>query len=1059
MRVFISRDANWLYEAKSWVGDRAFRQLLDDLDLTCQRLEREFGECCAFVETPLPVPKDFPSSGSRNQVDLVLCFDKQAALCELKRHRRRQLKVEECVEQIRRQQALLNHLIPRHLQPTISPFLLTSALDLSELDDVAAELRSQHAAQHMWVTTAAPLAGGDDDYLPRALERRLKSGPRRAQSKMAVQSWICELIRKDGDRLLAFESFTQLREYLERNLRLDAELRFDKWHVAGARSETLVRARTSFVDCRFVEIVGTPGSGKSTFAKEMLNDMKDREASLHFIDESLPTCDSPEAVCREILSAIHEMLPGPLGYDTLLQWLARQPFIIWVSRYDAATAPHLAELVLSTVTPRSDASAKWIIESTEPIPRLNGSSHSLGPLDGRTIYSMLRRGASGGAYSDPDQVVQRAGGRPKVAIRFWESADLEAAESAGQEAGWFVQYLQRRSQTQARLLPILCTAVAASPLCLPVDALAEWANVAFAHSHLTKRELRSAMEGLLEQLEARQLARVTRLHQSAFEILGTVLPSDHPFAVVNRVDSSLLRHVLDSLPREQRIALQDAYQSFLRERAHDPAVADTLLFVTLALNEGDIGPFLDSSFRHTSRERVTKWLEDQAGQTPLVFARQAQVVRALRMLRQVVEGRSLSRSDILEEIGSQTPQSPVERRARELLLINATLRPLIDPKKAGVDEFERTVAEARVAARSAPSVESAETAYLASLSFMRHGQYREAWDVLQEALGAAGYARHARLQLIIESLAYLNRKKLVTLPSGEAIDEVITRLATEGLQTAFAVHDVQAICDILFYHSRHLEFQAGRTGEDVLAFLDGFRFIEENQFRRRRRAQLLMTQGSVHRHAARNDRLTWPEFRFHVSESFHFYSRVLASAEAADQITYLLNSVAYQIDLFYLAVRYANEPEAWDLVISICHDAYRNAQSLISNPKLAASDGLDATMLRNIHRAIPLLLYSRVAANSHPSPSDENALGASFDQLTKDVETSLRGVDYGEGVKLAVEVTKRVNRVIAFVAAHDRERDEEMRRLLKPQLRGLLSATQRYAGKKRDWNDLNNLVA
>lgn len=686
----------------------------------------------------------------------------------------------------------------------------------------------------------------------------------------------------------------------------------------------------------------------------------------------LAQCNTPHAICSKINDGMRGDSPQSLGYEEFLRMLAKEPLLFWVRKYDAISAKSLEELLRvfkSFKSTSEEVQARWIVESTRALPGLDDCRCELVPLDNQGISRILQKVRGGGAFDDPEIVVRLAQGNPGRAIRYWQSlvrTDIEA----GDEFEWFRRQLSR---DEARILPILCMATERSPLGLTQGLLSSL--VSGLHLDLPASLVQTSVASLVKKIESRHMGTISRLDSHIFP--DDILPRNSSVTVINDVATGLRESVLKELNEESL----KSWQEKLHEVLWDAAETNTLAHITVEINLGDLEPFLRSSFRFTHLRRLIAWIE----QTEWRYkdARQAYLLKALRVLLSLGKRET---ANVEADLGKPQPGDSVQTFAYHLAKIKGITFSCVN------ERFDLRSWLQVAGQQSDPELQAEiyVSAAMALPKSNRPNRAGEIWRILDRLWERYEPLSIARCRVIQESLAFLNRGKLRkgTVDDDQAY-ATVQLLSRELLDAGVKVENLQLISDALFYYIRSQELQAGREhSPKVLTYLPALKFVEEAQGKTIRAIQVLLTQGSAHRHFLRQDKITWDQARPHFEDGFESYTRAFYSALAKRHVLHILNSTSYMMGLCCKGLRFVDDIRSRDRI------AERSEQAL-SYADLALRD-LDTSTLddeaRNIHTTIrmsyAILLY--VTAVSGPEIGKETLklFGVSFralvDQLLDD---------------------------------------------------------------------------
>jgi hypothetical protein len=950
-------------QAREWVSNLGHKRLFADLESWASEKEgRGWGECYVFVETTLP--RAAQTRSRRNQVDMLVCFSDRLALCELKANSvfpGTNKLGDWCVQvngQIERLRGLLRE--GGYDEQALCHYLFFPNLGFDDLRKVSDGLDHPHSAHHIWPAGAKPELRGKSHlgrplYLTEALDRKLTS---RALSPLGgqpgVQEFIHDRIVKGGGRFRSFDNFAITRAYLQ-TISPEMPILHDEWYVPGLRSEDLAACLGKLAG-GFVELVGDPGIGKSTLAKEVLE-----TAGRDFYEIGIPKeCRTTREVCQVISKSVCGESAEGIGEESLIQHLSSEPYTFWIRHYEEASAGPLENLLQKAEALRRKpvaAQASWIVESVRPLAGLEGHRHELGPLDNRSVSRILERLRPGGAFSDSEDVVLRAGGNAERARRLWQSKRAADAETSD-EFKWFCRQL---SPHELQLLALLCVAVSKSPLGISAVALTRWAGQV---TGLPSSAVKLAADSLLRSLTYHKVAKVTRFDREVFGgLLDDLLPDGMTTTIINDVSPGLLNAVLGTIGGEKQKRWQEALQEVLLGDAH----SNTLPHVTLGMCWGDLEPFFRSPFRFTTLSKTLAWV-DKFGWGDDVSKRDRYLLKAMRILTRIETGNLIEAEG---ELG--TPEGDdASDFAFKLVKGRTLLAAHIDNPQFNLRAWLREIERCRDSALQAEL-------YVGTAMALQHSNRparpREAWDILRDLWQRYEVGSTPRCLAAYQALAYLNRTKVRSgvVADDEAVSR-ISQLARELIEFGLKIENIQLLCDSLFYLVRSREYRKGRTSyPEVLGYRAALKFIEENQGRTVMRLQVLLTQGSVHRHYCRQDKLGWEEFRQHMEDGLGCYERALRSAATHRHTLHMLNATSYMMDFCVKSLRHAGNHEAGEVIAANSRKVLAHAGRVLEHAGAGPVRTEEANILSSIRRDIPLLLY--VTAVADPG-LDESLVGA-----------------------------------------------------------------------------------
>lgn len=1059
MKIFIGANSNGqLADAKQWLTDSDSKQMLVDLEGWATSREPIFGECYVFIEMPLPLEEShykeqrFPSS--HGQVDLLLAFSKGAALCELKGSEKASpSSIEKGVKQLRGQRKWLGELLRgRWGEDEIYPFLLLHKLYPSEMMAAAMMVSNAHSGIEIWPTGAHPKLRRESSswgplYLPDALERRLRGKVEIDDSRQqGIQELLRVKIAGGGSSLYQFKDFKEAENHL-RYVVSDLHVRHDSWYVADTRPGQADEAGSLLARTRAVEVVGPPGVGKTTFAKEII-----LSGGYSVIEVTLRGCASVQDICRKIYRELHGDLADVLGEETYVQRLMLEPYLFWVRSHDDASASHVNEFFrIANGIGVDTGQALWIVESRAPVAELKSYRYELAPLEDQHISRILEKVEPGGAFADADPVIQAAKGNPGRAISLWRAQDADRIPDLD-DVAWFTSQL---TAAESRLLPILCLSASLSPLGVTAATFVSTAcNLGVG---MSDGEVRQAAATLIEKLGRAQLADVTSLNDETFgDLPNELIRSGTALTVINHVSSKLTEQVLAGVDDKKRVRLKDAFQeTFLSSQQED-----TLSHVTLALNLEDLEPFFRSSFRYTSMGAVVSWV-DQTGWEP-PDRRQSYLLKALRALSRMSRN---SPSAAAEELGPPDMGDDVQRFASDFVNARSLAVRCLGPSfrlNSLLSEVSKRFTDRDVLA----------TIYISlSVGLQQGERHQDTWNLLRCLPDKFPVGTTARALSVRRCLEFLNASKARkgVVKDDEAYP-VITALAKNLVEEGIRVENFQLISEGVFYHTRAQEMRASKTSySDVLSFRAALKFVEDvPQTRARHRLRIMLTQGSIHRHYCRDDKLSWDEFYRHFEEGMERYVRAFKSARAQGHTLHMLNAVSYMSSFCLSALRYNLIPESVTLIGTKSRDAVAYALEL--DEELVGRElwEREQVLLSNIRRNIPLLRY--VCHMFAPLTIEGNidAVKEGFSQCVEGVKNEVaKGEAAGrhqDCIKSVRHTLRSINRVFEYGDRLDPQRNQILLETVRPLASDILNVTRdlvtsnaSYVGK--EWRRLSGRIA
>lgn len=920
MKVFLGANTvKQPIEARNWVTELGYHSVFSDLEKWALSKEAEWGDCFIFIEVSLPQAAGY--HGKHNQIDILITFRERIAICELKQyHSLYGINLKDRYEQIDGQNRWLKALIieGNYTPRFMNPFLFFSKLKRAHIEEVRARLVNEFSAHHVWVVGALPELkqhrNSKDSsyylYLPEALDRRLyvPSISTISQEHIGLQHFLYKQLTKGSSKLIAFDNVDMAKKYLQ-NILPAIQIVPDAWYVPGARPDTLSCAAKIIAEHGIVELVGPPEIGKSTLAKELIQEL-DNE----FVELRLFKCNSINDICRKIYLQVKGENPDNFGDESLIQSLATQPYVFWISDYGAPETPlegFMQRIQSFRIAHSEVVRAQWIIESVSPLRGFKEFRCELVPLEREKIWNILMKVEAGGAFEDPDFVTIRAQGRPGYAIKLWQSQSAEHAKELD-TLKWFRSYL---TSLETQILPMLCFAASRSPLGLTMKALSQWATVLLRDQGQIQSKITESIESLLLKMQQRRLVGVTRLDKDKFsQHLAAILPDNCSMVVIKEVPTELIDKTLSSVDTEE----QNRWQELLQEELLNAAEPGSLAHVTLFLNLGDLEPFLRSSFRFTFLKRLLSWIDEtQWKADPQQKSKQAYILRALRiygLLRRVDQS-----IDIETELGQPENGDNAQQFAYQMMKARTMLASHINnsfPLSSWLSEIDEC-----------SDRELQAEMYVATAMALQHSnrleKSKEVWSILSDLWKRYDANSTGRCLALQQTLAHLNRTKVRknTMTDDHAYS-IVQELSRELLRIGMEFQNIQLVSDAIFYIARLQELRKGRTNpSEVLDYRTALRFIEEAQGRTVMRIQILLTQGSIHRHFCRQENIGWTDFYQNMEDGFACYRRAFKSALVQKHVLHTLNATSYMIDFCIKGLRFLDDNDARPVLVEKSREA------------------------------------------------------------------------------------------------------------------------------------------
>ena len=1042
MKIHIGANKNNdLLNAKRWlVIDEDCRLMLPEIETWARNQEAYWGECYIFVEVSIPIG-DVKPKKMRAQVDMLIAFSNKAVICELKGHTnvdgiygiRR--KLDNYIEQLDSQKDWLVNLFKarRIFNIDIYQFLLAHNLNidgLEELDKLLVNLKDVH----IWIAGASPKlkgqkVGGRSSYLPEALEDKLKRDYKSKNfSKVAsprknyFQDFFFQEIKKSGGKLKTFDNFSEVTKYLEYIFE-ELEIKPDEWFVPELRQDSLNEITKSLEE--------------QIIAAEIINSGEKRASDFNFQE-----CNSVIKICNAIWSNDGDEPLEGLGEERYIQRILDMPFILWIKGYDEISANSLNrffQIVHSKIDLSNSEQSQWLVESQSSITSLHSYSHQVKPLDNAGLSLILDKlGRSGGAFLNPEEVLDRARGNPRKAILLWQSQNSSHVEQIG-EVTWFTHQL---SNVEKRILSVLCFVISKAPLGITEKNLTKASEKIC--DDLMLRDIQTAVESLLKKLETYQLANITRFEKDIFDgLLDEILPSDFSLVVINHIEATIIAYGISSFTVEE----QRKFIGSLEEIFPDSEGIDTLGFITSYLNYyEDIEPFFRSSFRYTSLGQFIEWI-DATGWKPKDKT-QSYLLKALRLLHQMRRKAEGEIEDFEGELGLPDTDDEVQRFAYDFVQGRSFV-----VKKIQRDFDLKSWLKETFTCKD----EDLRAAKLVSIIYALHSSKRneDVWKILPDLPKCFKANSTAKGLAVYTNLEFLNKTtftKEIKLIEDEKLkltdDEIYTRIkehTIEYIKEGLRVENIQAVCDGLYCYSRAQELRKKSLAQysSVLDYFTVLKYVENApRTRARQRIKIVLTQGSIFRHYCENNELKWNEFLPAFEKAVLLYSRAFQAAISQRHSMHIGNATSYMMELCRLSLRYYNEPNALDIIAENLEKTIQVVDKVEKNLENLLSWETEENIYSTIRRNFPALLYAHLVSKKFLNENEKDTLQkrvtSCIDGLLKEIES----VEVGRERKLAINIIKNFRRVISYANKRSPEQNLVLLGLLRTEFNTLLDETQ-----------------
>ena len=465
-----------------------------------------------------------------------------------------------------------------------------------------------------------------------------------------------------------------------------------------------------------------------------------------------------------------------------------------------------------------------------------------------------------------------------------------------------------------------------------------------------RSEVAEAVNRLFLRLKDCQFGKTIKLDGGAFSgVLSDVMPEGGSVTVLTELSQAFAEEELRSLSEQERIKLEEGFRALLLEMATEPGNTGSLAEVTLGFALGTLEEFIRSTFRLSRFGETVTWLD--ANDWGTRHPGQAFLIRGLRVLARLGEDPFF---DFKADLSGQ-PQSAVEAFVIQLADARASAnRTDLTSGARSLVDWLTSIADPEVRAEALLGLVNALERTTESRVPDRH---RIVWQVLTALEPQFVTGTPGRCLVLQQKLAFLNRTKSRSgvVDDGNAF-ELIRSHSRELIRTGFDAEDIQLICDGMFYYVRSQELSRARVSyTDVLGYRSALQFISAVQGRVGRRLQLLLTEGSLHRHFCREDDLPWEEFRRHMEDGVTCYVRAFRSALARGRCRYVLDAVSYICDFCFKSLRYRAEPQARRVIVEHAQEAWRRAKEVESQMTPSGRGGEEIDVIRIIQLSYPLL--------------------------------------------------------------------------------------------------------
>lgn len=599
-----------LQKTRDWFSAPTIIPVLADVVDWAKGHESEWGECYLIVETDLPGSGQFRATN----IDLMVAFSDRVVVCEVKNHH--SFKAAEgalfgTLSQVCRNFDLVQQHLTRYIDHrSVRPFVFVPDLDPPSIERLTRLQLSKSSLRHVNIVGGRKcqpnpvLRNGQPVYLPAALELRLREIPNcdlRALTGHA-QLRLAELTLSEGR--YTFHELSNAITYLETTATdVPIAVRLEPTHVPNLRPAELTRARELLLNARLAEVIGSPGIGKSSFIKEVLNSLvQDHKRHVQIAVVDLGPSDTIKVICQRLLRFFGHDPSDFHDERELIDRLSAVDAYVWIRSYDQRVrflVKELAERIIGSAT----RNCSFVIESV--LSLLPREHHvQLDTLWRRHIQEILERTTPSNASLSARLVSIHSGYNPAVALGIWKSGSpMPPVSQFSADASWLLHVFRHRLQRE--VFGFFVSAFEDAPFGLEVDVLRTAAIASFPG--LLPSTVLAALVDVLVPLWSASAIDVSWVNRSD---LPDALQADlnlSAWSMVSDLNPSLftLLHktfgddAINTWHHETRLALE-------KSEGHPAFVAVTLGFFSHKLL-----PYCRSTFSTGSAyiPQVVRWLD------------------------------------------------------------------------------------------------------------------------------------------------------------------------------------------------------------------------------------------------------------------------------------------------------------------------------------------------------------------------------------------------------------------------------------------------------------------
>lgn len=1063
MKILLPGKSDDLDNAKAWVDNSRLFPVLHDLETTLKTLELRWGPCTLFVECKFP---GTPNVGAR-QIDLLIAFQDRAAQIEIKQGR---LVLDNTVTQINKQRRLIEaHLGGvRISMDRVSSLLWTPNLSQVELNSIVRGAWVDDHFHHIVPTGGLPnlrgitLTGGGSRstpaYLPEALVEQLqaRTTANSQQSDLAktLTTLVTESYTRTSVRVNEFIDFESVREFLRfEQPRWNKELIFDPTHLSGLRAADQANALQSMYALKFVEVIGPARFGKSTFIQELLVKLLNaQDEKYDVLSCVIARQNSVWDVLRELAREsgyLEEQRIDRLAEDNLLSELAGHRLIYWIKDYDRASRASVAVLCNKLRQFAKGHRAFWVIESMvaanskEALEPSAVGQVKLGPLDNQTLTNILKKQPVDGRYRDINAIVNDAGGNPHYAIMKWTEAESGRKLLKSIRLDQYELYQAQLNPNEVFVLKTIAYLLFQSPLEIVTVRLVE--EYCRTLPSFKLNDARRLIRGVIEKAAAwgliaveifgsekagekgitRALADAAASVASGDSPLVTLFPTTVHEALIGWIrvlDPHFIEHYFGAIePEEENKWRRRLDEAFLTHPPSDLSVTD----VTLSLLTGHYQPFAQSSFRSSFSviPALDRWLRTRERTQP-IEERGSNEFYFTQYVKWLFDHYWDHEGGVKWKLPAPDPEEPSQ------VLLFDTMRARGEVyRHAGACDWGAWSKATDELWQERKYDLWAESMVRQAQTWLRppYNDPSKAWEIMQSVLREMDKlsSQAGRSLVCFHVLSFLNKRKLterVGSLESEA-PKLVAGLAAQMIHDALGVENLNSIANALFFLVRSIEQRSQpKSSAEVDNYVSMMRFVE--RISPARRMQAILTQGSIHRHYGRREKLEWDDFRDHADEAIAIFERVIGSVGASGVNLQVLNALSYTGEVLLRALRFAGEEELGDwakknflrgLQLLEAEMTRSHVLVVVDQNESPLDEGFRFNLVTN--KAVQLWV---VALTVDPSKIDE--LAPAFAAVVQIIQGQTKGLGRVERMKRYSRLLINFVRVFSFSAKESHHR-------------------------------------